>query len=475
MTKAEKTPLIRKLWGTPQFYKQLVVLMVPIMIQNGITNFVNMLDNIMIGATGTDQMTGVSLANQFFFVFNLCIFGAVSGAGIFGAQFFGNNDHEGVRHTFRFKMIFSILLTIAGIALFIFFGEDLLKLYMKGESASVDPVATLGYGKDYIKIMLIGVLPYTIVQCYSGTLREGAAPTLPMIAGVIAVGVNLVFNYILIFGKFGAPAMGVEGAAVATVLSRFVELAIVVICTHANKKRFPYMQGVYKSLYVPGSLVGQLLVKSLPLMLNETLWSAGIAMVNESYSYRTLDAIAAGNISQTFWNVFSIAYLAVGNAIGIILGQMLGANRLKEAKEASYKMISFSFVIAFTIGMVYMVAAEFIPLFYKADDHIRSLATTMMQITALAMPFEALAHASYFTLRSGGKIGITLVFDSGFMWGVNVLLAFLLTRYTDVSLLGVFTIIQFVAVIKSVCGLLLVKSGYWVKNIVEDGKSAAAE
>ncbi|MBR4867946.1 MAG: amidohydrolase family protein, partial [Clostridia bacterium] len=209
--------MFKQFFGDKAFYKRLFLLMLPIMIQNGITNFVNMLDNIMIGSVGTDQMTGVAIANQLFFVFNLCIFGAVSGAGIFGAQFFGKKDHSGVHYTFRFKLLFCTLLTLGGTALFLLGGHPLLSLYMQGEQGVTDSVSTMAYAHSYLLIMLIGLLPYSLTQCYSSTLRESGNPTLPMTAGVIAVLTNLFGNYVLIFGKFGAPALGVNGAAIAAV------------------------------------------------------------------------------------------------------------------------------------------------------------------------------------------------------------------------------------------------------------------
>lgn len=458
--------MLKKLIGNKAFYKRLFLLMLPIMVQNGITNFVNMLDNIMIGSVGTAEMTGVAVTNQLFFVFNLCVFGAVSGAGIFGAQFYGSGDHEGLRNTFRFKLLFGGLLAVAGIGLFFFCGESLIGFYMQGESTVADVAVTMTHARSYMLIMLIGLLPYTVVQCYSSTLRETGNPLVPMLAGVAAVVVNLVFNYILIFGKLGAPALGVNGAAIATVLSRFVELAVVVLWTHLSPKKFPFMKGAYRTLRVPGRLVGQLLIKGLPLMLNETVWAAGVAMVNQCYSVRGLDAVAAINISQTFWNVFSIAYMAVGSAIGIILGQMLGAGQLEEAKDTSYKLIAFSFVISAVFAAIYIVAAEFIPLAYNTEPEIRQLATRLMQISALAMPFDAICHASYFTLRSGGKMLITFIFDCGFMWGLNVMLAFVLSRFTALPILVLFAAVQAIAGFKSILGVALVKQGFWIRNII---------
>lgn len=436
------------------------------MIQNGITNFVSMLDNIMIGAVGTASMTGVAVANQLFFVFNLCIFGAVSGAGIFGAQYFGSGDHEGVRSAFRFKLWFCGIITLCGIALFSFFGDELLMLYMRGEEGLTDASATLGAAKSYMAVMLLGIIPFSLVQCYSSTLREGGQPNLPMAAGVVAVIVNLCFNYILIFGKFGAPALGVTGAAIATVLSRFVELAVVVVATHRGKSKYPYMAGVYRTMVVPRRLALKFFLKGLPLLLNESLWAAGLAFINQCYSVRGLDAIAACNISQTFWNVFSIAFMALGFAVGIVMGQMLGAGKLEEARESAFRMMAFSFSVTAVIAVIYYFCASFIPAVYNTEPEIRELATRLMRITAVMMPLEAITHSGYFIIRSGGRMLITFLFDSGYSWCVNALLAFLLVNFTAMPFLSVFTAIQICSAIKFAIGILLVRSGFWVRRLV---------
>ena len=220
---------MKKYIGDKHFYRMVLVVVVPIMIQNGITNFVSLLDNIMVGQVGTEQMSGVAIANQLIFVFNLCIFGAVSGAGIFGAQFYGSGDHEGVRDTLRFKLVTSLALFLIAALVFTGAGEQLIRLYLNGEGECVDAEKTLAYGMAYLKIMIPGLLPFVLVQSYAGTLRETGEAMLPMKAGIISVMVNLLLNYLLIFGKFGCPKMGAEGAAVATVVARFAEMAIVVV------------------------------------------------------------------------------------------------------------------------------------------------------------------------------------------------------------------------------------------------------
>lgn len=458
--------MIKQFIGTKDFYKRVIALTLPIMIQNLITNFVNMLDNVMIGKVGTTEMVGIAISNQLIFVFNLCLFGAISGAGIFGAQFFGNKDNEGVRHTFRFKLMICTVITAIGCLIFFFGGKMLIGAYLMGEGDVSDANASLGFGYNYLLIMLIGFLPYAVTQCFSSTLREIEKPVLPMVAGIIAVAVNLILNYILIFGHFGAPKMGVNGAAVATVISRFAELLIVSVWTLSHKKSILFIVGAFKSLYVPKQLVKQITLKGMPLMLNETMWSAGMAMLNQCYSVRGMDVVAANNITQTFWNVFSVGFLSLGVAIGIIIGQMLGAGETENAKDSSKKLIAFSVTVSVVIAVVFSVCARFIPLIYNTTPSVQILATKLMIIMAVAMPLDAFANASYFTIRSGGKVLVTFLFDSVFVWCVSVPVAFVLSRYTGLSILALFAIVQSLNAIKCIIGFILVKKGSWIKNLI---------
>lgn len=458
--------MLNKFFGGKDFYARVMRLMLPIMIQNGITNLVNMLDNIMVGQVGTVQMNGVSITNQLLFVFNLCIFGAVSGVGIFGTQFYGKGDHKGLRDTFRFKMLFCLIVTLLCIGAFTVFGDNLIGLYLTGDGAAGDAGASLYYARQYMDIMLIGLIPCTIAQCYASTLRETGQTFIPMVAGVSAVVVNISLNYALIFGAFGMPKFGVAGAAIATVISRFVEMFVVVGWVTFNKAKNQFIIGAFKSFRVPKALCIGIFLKGLPLMINETLWAAGIATVNQCYSVRGLNVVSAITISQTFFNVFSVAFFAVGVSIGIILGQQLGSGDTETAKDTARKLITFSVLISFGIGAAYWVAAKFIPLAYNVTHDVRTLATAFMQISAITMPFEAYINAAYFTLRSGGKTIITFLFDSCFMWTVAVGAAFILSNYTTLSVVNVYLICQLLNFIKCVVGYIFVNRGVWIKNIV---------
>ena len=441
---------------------------VPIMLQNGLTNVVSLLDNLMVGRVGTDQMSGVSIVNQLIFIVYLSLFGGMAGAGIFTAQYFGKKDEKGVQDIFRIKFIIGMVLAAIGICVLWFGREPLIGMFLHEGDASLSIDATMGYAKDYLAIMLIGLVPFAVSQCVASTLRECSQTVSPMIASVAAVIVDLVFNYILIFGKFGAPALGVSGAAIATVMSRFVECAFLIVWTWKRRAQYGFITGFFARTPIAGTLWKQSISKGLPLLVNEFLWSLGVTMQAQCYSTRGLEVVAGLNIANTLNNVFNIAFLAMGNAVAIIIGQMLGAGKMKEAKDADTKLIFFSTALCVGIGALLALAAPFFPLTYNTTPHVQHLATCFLLVMACMMPFCAFTNASYFTLRSGGCTGITFLFDSAYMWCLVVPMAFVLSRFTDIAVVPLYMLVQGTELIKALIGYALVKKGVWLRNLVAE-------
>lgn len=456
----------KKYIGDRAFYKMVLAIVIPIMVQNAITNFVSLLDNIMVGQVGTEPMSGVAIANQLMFVFNLCIFGGLSGAGIFSAQFFGADNQEGVRSCFRYKLVLSFALTLGAILLFIFKGDALIGLYLHEDGNASKIAETLYHSRGYLRVMLWGLPAFALTQVYASTLREIGETALPMRAGIVAVFVNLVFNWILIFGHLGAPALGVVGAAVATVLSRYVELCIVAVISHRNPGRFRFIKGLYATLRVPGDLVRQISVKGFPLLLNEFLWSLGMATLTQCYSVRGLDVIAALNISTTISNLFNATILSMGTATAILVGQSLGGNKLDEAMDRAWKLIAFSLFLSVGVGLLLATGSSLFPRLYRTEEHVRKLAASILRVYALSMPLMSYANSAYFTLRSGGKVLMTFLFDSGYTWVIAVPLAWCLVHLTSMNILLIILCVQLADIIKITAGHILIKKGIWLNNMV---------
>lgn len=458
----------KKFIGDKAFYKMVLAVAVPIMIQNGITNFVGLLDNIMVGQVGTEQMSGVAIVNQLLMVYYLCIFGGLAGAGIFTAQYFGQKDDEGIRHTFRYKFWMALILTTGAVLLLLTAGNNLIQMYLNGNNDGGDLAAALHYGKNYLQVMLLGLPAFMMLQIYVSTLRECGETVVPMKAGIAAVTVNLCLNYLLIYGKLGLPALGVVGAAVATVISRYVEAAVVILWTHGHKEKNSYITGIYRTLKVPGYLVGKFFVKGAPLLVNETLWSSGMAMLTQCYSVRGLSVIAGLNIANTINNMFNVVFIALGDAVAIIIGQLLGAGKMEEARDTDNKIIAFSVTCCIGVAILMIFIAPLFPQLYKTTDEVRAVAVQFILAQAVFMPQAAFMHATYFTLRSGGKTIVTFLFDSVFVWCVSVPVAFCLSRMTALPVIAIFAMVQIADWVKCIIGFVLVKKGVWLQNIVTE-------
>ena len=458
---------IKKYIGDKNFFKTVFAVALPIMLQNGITQFVNLLDNIMVGQVGTEQMSGVAIVNQLLFVFNLCVFGAVSGAGIFTAQFHGKGNEEGVRQTFRFKFIFCTIFALFGVGIFALLNEPLIGLYLSDGSAEGDLALTLSYGKDYLWIMLLGLVPFAVTQSYGSTLRETENTVLPMAAGFIAVIVNCVGNYILIFGHFGAPALGVQGAAIATVASRFLEMSILIVTVWVKRNKYPFIVKAFRHIFrIERKLVADIFGKGMLLLVNEALWAGGVSALAQCYSQRGLAVVAGYNISSTVTNVFNISYMALGISIGIIAGKYLGAKDFDRAVDEVRKMVVFSVAVGALMGAIMAAFSSFFPQIYNTTEEAKKIASDFMLVTACMMPIYSFQNACYFTLRSGGKTLITFFYDSVFVCAVGFPVALLLVKLTALPVIEVFLVVCAMDVLKSVFGYILLKKHIWLNQLV---------
>ncbi len=454
-------------FGDQQFYRKVSMVVVPMIIQNTLTNIVGLLDNIMVGRLGTLQIPSVAVVNQLLFVFYLCIWGSLAGAGIFSTQFFGKGDMDGVRYAIRFKLLTAITIFTVAILILYFNGPALILDYIAKDTSEADRLQTLGYALSYLHIMLIGLVPFSLTQVYASAMRESGRTTLPMIASMTAMVVNFVFNVLLIFGYLGFPRLEVRGAAIATVISRFVEFGIVVIGAHKRDSAYKFFRGLYRGFKIPVNLIWPILSRSFPLLLNEFLWSVAQARLLQAYSIRGLEVVAAMTISSTISQIFNEVFLSIGNSTGIVVGQELGADRLVSARRSAWRMAALSFMSTIVMGSLLALAAPIIPQVYNTTPETKALATRFIWVLACCMPIHSYANVSYFTLRSGGKTLITFLFDSCFAWLVSVPVSYILSRYTALPAIYIFMVVNSLEIIKCIIGFCLVKSGIWVRNIVK--------
>ena len=458
-----------KWFGNAAFYRRMLKVALPLVISQMITSFVNMLDNIMVGRTGTLQMSGVSIANQINMVLVLALFGAVSAAAIFGAQYAGKEDWDGERICFRYRLIVAGIVSVITIAVCFIFGRQLIMLFLDSETNNASDInETLQYGLNYLKIIAVGMIPFSISTAISSVISETGETRLPMISSVAAVFVNLVFNYLLIFGKFGFPEMGCVGAAVATNISRIVQLCLNLWFAYRKADQMPFFRHVLSDFRIPLDLAKTITIKGLPLMVNEVLWSIGIAAVAQCYSTRGIDAVAAYNIQNTITNLFFVFNIAMGDCISIMVGQELGAGNQENAVLTNTRLIVFTTVLSCGLGAALAVTAHVYPEFYNTSIEIKNTAASLLKVAGWTLWISAIYNAAYFTLRTGGKTIITFLFDSVGTIFVSFPAAFVLAHFTNIGIVGMFFVIRVIDLYKVILGLYLVYKRVWVNDLVSD-------
>jgi putative MATE family efflux protein len=456
---------IKKYIGSKAFYKSVLFVALPIMLQNLITNFVNLIDNLMVGSLGTEEVAAVAIVNQLVFIYNLTVFGAISGAGIFSTQYFGKNNHEGIRYTLRFKTIICSVITALSFLIFIVFGDKIIASYLSDGSYNCDLDKAFYLAKKYLGIIMIGFVPYSLTQIYAGTLKESGETFVPMVAGFAAVIINTVINYLLIFGIAFFPRMSVSGAAIGTTVSRFLECIIVICYITKTKKSHSYFEGALKSLYIPKKELKSFVVKGVPLLINECMWSVGMSLLTLAYSSYGLAVVAGQSISATLLNLFNITFRSLGIAVGIIAGKRLGAGEFEEAVDEARKLNAFSVFVSIIIAIITLLCADYITLLYNVSDESKELAVFFIKASAIFMPFLSYENSAYCTLRSGGKVLATILFDGCVVFFLCVPVAFGFAAFTSVYV--TYIAVQCVDILKAVFGAILVKKRVWVCSIVE--------
>lgn len=458
--------MIKKFIGNKIFYKSMIKIALPIIIQSAFVYLVGFIDNIMVGQIGTEAISAVAIVNQFHHIFYTCLVGIVASGSIFGAQFYGKKDIEGFRETFKLRLIACFLLSIAAFVFFLIFGKQLILFFLHSQNTAVSLDVTLQYGIEYISILILGFIPLSLTAAYTSSIKDMGETLTPMFASVAAIISNTLLNYVLILGEFGFPALGVKGAAIATVISRFLELAIIIIAIRRKKNKLSCLTGAFKKMKINTLLLKRIIKKGLPLIVNELLWSVGTVLLFWCYSVQGIEVIAALNIATGIYSIFTVVYLAIGNSVSILIGQKLGAGRLKDARDANNKLFFVAMASSILLGILLLILSPILPKIYNTSPEIHSLAAKFIYILAACLPISTFTHVAFFTIRAGGSSLVAFLYDCLNLWVITLPLAFYLTHYTDFSILQIYFLCQAAELVKLVAGFVLVKKGGWLNNIV---------
>lgn len=454
---------MKKFLGNRAFYKEAVIIATPMIIQQFITNSVNLIDNLMVGSLGDEALAAVSVSNQFFFMFNLAVMGALVGAGIYTSQFYGAKDYKHLKMTFSFKVMICAIFSVIGFLIFLFFRKTLIGLFVADK-------VTFELTYSYLSIAMFNVFSVILIFALSFSFREIAKPKIPLISSFVAVFTNTFLNYALIYGNFGAPTLGVRGAAIATVIARIVEVSILIIYLKSDHgifyDKFSDLFAFSKKLYK------DIVIKMLPLTVNEILWSTGMTVFYYAYSTRGSDTLAGFAISQTINNLAFVLFGGMSGAITVMVGNRLGANKIEEAKINSRQLIVFTLMISLVVSTILFILAPTIVGLYNVSDEVRFIAIRAIRTNAIFFPLFVYTVGIFFSLRAGGDTRSTMLMDSVYMWIFTVPFVLLISMFTDFPSTTLLLIVVSTDIPKALIATYFYRKGNWLKNLAIEEKSA---
>jgi putative MATE family efflux protein len=452
---------MKHLIGDKSFYRRLIAVALPIVVQQLITSSVQLVDNIMVGSLGEQAIDSVAVVNQLYFIVILVVFGILGGAGVYTAQYFGSKDFDKLQQTFRFKVIAALFIVFLSFIILTFFGSFFISLFTENPDI-------ISGGMSYLKIVRFSMIPWAFSVSISFTFRE-IGITKPLLrVSLITILTNTILNYLLIFGSFGFPELGIEGAAIATVISRALEATLFIIL--AIKRGKVFNSNIKDMLKINPVVLKAIIMMAIPLMLNEILWSTGQTVFIEAYSTRGDNAYAAANITQAVSQLVFVIFGGISTAIAVMVGNTLGENKLEQARENSKKLIFASVVTAFCMGIILFILSYFIIDIYNVMDETKQFAAFNIRINAITIPIVAFNISMYFTLRAGGDTKSTFIMDSGYMWLIQVPTIFLLSRLTDLPITMLFLIVQLLEIPKMGFAYARYRKGNWIRNLANSGK-----
>lgn len=431
-------------------------LAVPIMLQSLSGNILNLCDTLMVSQLSETAISGITVANKTFFIFHLVIFGASSGVSIFMAQYYGAKDEKSCRQAFGFGVRMCLGVAILFLLFLLLAPEQAFILYVKNPE-------TIAAGLSYIRIVRFSYVPVAVNVMMAVYFRITQRQNIPMYSGITSVAVNILFNYILIFGKLGAPRLEIRGAAYGTLLSRIFEMSMLVILFYRCQKR----EGEKKKREsLSRQIRGNMLKKILPLIVNETVWAAALNMIFKNYCYVNETYIPAITVVDNIFDMMNVAFIGCSMTAGIVMGKYLGANKLSEAKKVSVRLIKIDLFVSVAVSLCVFAVAPYIPLFFALKGELLLVTTLLLRIKVLFSWTQGYGETIYYILRAGGDTRAVFLVDGLFMLMGPFLVSTLASRLTEWPLPYVYFCTEGIYLMKLFVTTYLYKKGKWAKNIV---------
>lgn len=445
------------LFNDRKFFKTMLVLALPIVAQNLILSSLNLVDNIIIGGLNAAAIAAVGLANQYFFLLNLVLFGVCSGSSIFIAQFWGNRDIKNIKRVLGLSLITGVAASAVFTVLGLIFPRQILKLF----SNDADVIKM---GSDYLKIIVFSYVLSAVSFSYSFALRSIRQVKTPMYVSAVALGINTFLNYSLIYGMFDLPRLGIRGSAIGTLIARTVEMTLLLFIVYKNK--LPIAASFKELLDLPREFVKRFYKITSPVILNESVWALGVSIYSVVYAHMGTDVIASTTISSTVERIIWVIFLGLGNACAIMIGNKIGEGKEDEIFLYAKRFIVINPLSAAVMGVIVYFISPFFLMAYNISPTVLELSRKNLIVFSIFLACRAFNFTSIVgILRSGGDTTFSLLIDLGGVWLVGVPMAYLGGMVLKLPIYYVYAMVSCEEVFKIVLGLPRILSKKWINNL----------
>lgn len=448
---------IIQLFNDKKFFKSMLKLAIPIALQNLILSSLNLVDTIIIGGLGETAIASVGLANQYFFLLNLLLFGITSGSSIFTAQYWGNKDIKNIRRVLGLCLLTgcsaALLFTLGGL----FFPKQILSIFSKDADVII-------LGSQYLKIIVFSYVITSITFAYSFTLRSTGQVKIPMIVSVTSLAINTILNYLLVYGYFGFPKMGTNGSATATLIARIIEMCLILFAVYRKNNviaaKFSELMDLSKTFILNFFKV------TIPVILNESIWALGVTMYAIVYARMGTEVIASTNISSTVERITWVIFMGLGNACAVMIGHKIGEGNEKDAFIYAKRFIILGPVFAIFAGILVFFTSPWILSAYKVSPVVYNYAAKNLIVFSIFLWVKVFNFTSIVgILRSGGDTTFCLILDTGGVWLIGVPLVFLGGLVWHLPVYYVYALVYMEEVAKLIIGLPRILSKKWINNL----------
>lgn len=444
-----------------KFLRSLIAVALPLSLQFLISTSINMADTVMISSLGGAEIAAVGLVNQYVFFFMVIIFGVSSAGGVFFSQHFGNKDEENVRKYLSLIMQISAFVSIIFTIVSLIFPNQIMHVLIPDDEVKV-------YGVSYLTLVALTFMPNAMSMCFNAVLRSVNRVKEPLLVSVISFFLNVFFNYIFIFGKFGAFKLGVAGAALGTIIARYVEVVLLIFFINRHNYELFNVKPI-KLLKVDLEKMKKFFPIATPIIMAEMFWSLGQLLFAIAYSRIGKDATAAIQLTGTIQNVFYIIVNSIDSSAAVIIGQNLGSSRQDRVERYAKYFIQLTLII----GIISFAVLSGLPnvlmkIYSGIEKNVYDISIRLLIIRGIFIPFRyfnGVLIVGFF--RAGGLTKKPLIFELCTMWIFAIPMSFIGVLVMKLPIEWVFAIVSLEEFIKFFFMMYLYHKKEWLNNITE--------